>query len=300
MLTGNADPQLRKQIERRLTDVVNLLGSGNLAAVRSDFTDSGYEAATTLLAKVQIENAEFTHLTELLKRDSDRRYEVRDIHVHAVMNGTSGDPNQYLVFILDRDGRIDDMLFSMEPWNYRDVKALGKQLNDMPLCERIINFLEIYRTAYNRKDLSYLRQVYSEDALIIVGHDLHPKPDAQSDSEILRTAKWNSERFEFLAYSKSQYLSHLANVFKQNSFVRVEFDSIKIEQKNDIPHWYGVNLKQHWYSSNYSDTGYIFLMLNFSNPNEPEIRVRCWQPRPFDDGKLPSVSDFIVVDVGNK
>ena len=44
------------------------------------------------------------------------------------------------------------------------------------------------------------------------------------------------------------------------------------------PQVYGVNLKQSWTSSNYSDQGYLFLMIDFRDEKKPVIHVRSWQP----------------------
>jgi len=296
LIVDGSDSETCRRVGERLTEVVNALETGHLESVRGDFTQAGYEAGTALLAKVRIENAEFTHRTRILQRPAEHLLEVRDIHVRVAMEGTRGDPNQFMVFRLTQDALlIEDMLFSVEAWHYRELIEKGRDLKDLPLRQRIVNFLEIFRTAYNRKDLSYLNKVYSDDALIIVGRVLQQKPEGEKVSEMLHHTKWNSKRIEFLRLSKEEYLGRLANIFQQNAFVRVEFDSIRIEQRENFPQLYGVNVKQRWYSSTYADTGYVFLMMDFETPEEPLIRVRCWQPEPFDDGSLPSVRDFIVV-----
>ena len=52
-------------------------------------------------------------------------------------------------------------------------------------------------------------------------------------------------------------------------------------------HIFGVTLKQHWNSSNYSDVGYLFLMINFEDEMNPSIQVRTWQPDKYNGKPLP-------------
>ena len=62
---------------------------------------------------------------------------------------------------------------------------------------------------------------------------------------------------------------------------------------------YGVQLKQGWNSSTYSDEGYLFLMIDFTNPKEPIIHVRAWQPEKFEDGSTITIFDFEIVEASD-
>ena len=41
---------------------------------------------------------------------------------------------------------------------------------------------------------------------------------------------------------------------------------------------FGINLRQDYFSSTYSDTGFLFLLVNVSDPELPLIQYRTWQP----------------------
>ena len=43
---------------------------------------------------------------------------------------------------------------------------------------------------------------------------------------------------------------------------------------------YGIQLSQEYYSSNYSDKGYLFLMVDLTDHTQPVIHVRTWQTEP--------------------
>ena len=85
-------------------------------------------------------------------------------------------------------------------------------------------------------------------------------------------------------------------MFKTNSFIKINFDNIEIIRHPKHEKIYGVTLKQRWNSSNYSDEGYLFLMFDFKNFERPIIRIRSWQPEPFEDGKIVSLGDFYIIE----
>ena len=53
-----------------------------------------------------------------------------------------------------------------------------------------------------------------------------------------------------------------------------------------------MQIKQNYYSSNYADQGYLFLMIDLGNKTEPKIYVRSWQPEKNSDGSIIGINDF--------
>ena len=51
------------------------------------------------------------------------------------------------------------------------------------------------------------------------------------------------------------------------------------------PEIYGVTFKQHWNTTRYSDVGYVFLLIDFQDEENPIIHVRTWQPEKYANGK---------------
>ena len=47
-----------------------------------------------------------------------------------------------------------------------------------------------------------------------------------------------------------------------------------------------------YFSTNYADKGYLFLMVDLRNPKEPIIHVRTWQPEKDPNGKVFGIEDF--------
>ena len=117
-----------------------------------------------------------------------------------------------------------------------------------------------------------------------------------SDFDYLKSSYLSEDKIEFIRLSKNEYLKRLKKVFEKNDFVRIQFDEISIQRHPQFDNIYGVQLKQRWHSSTYSDEGYLFLMIDFMDPQEPIIHVRAWQPEKFSDGSTINIYDFEIVE----
>ena len=134
----------------------------------------------------------------------------------------------------------------------------------------ILNYCEHFRTAYTTKDIDFLRQVFSDKALIIVGNVV--KPIANDD-------KCQAEsRVTFAIHSKRDYLARLSKVFAANQKIDVRFSGFRILRHPTMDGIYGVTLRQQYKSDRYSDDGYLFLLWDFRDKSMPLIHVRTWQP----------------------
>lgn len=288
---------LAQSVETRLAAVLGLLETGDLTPAREAFTANGLDAAAELLEQVRMRNTRAAHETRLLRLPGAGGYEVRDIRVQVEMGATPGSPYQSLVFTLTDDGRIDGLRFAMERRFYQDLARDGEQLRDFVQRQQIVQCVELFRTAYNRRDLKYIERIFSNDALIIVGRVLQERPDLPTQDGRLENSLLSRDRIEFIRRSKGEYLDALRQVFRRNDFLKVEFDSLRVVRDLQDSQLYGVTLKQRWTSSTYSDTGYVFLLLDFADPDYPLLHVRSWQPERFDDGSIISLQDFEIIRV---
>ena len=292
VITEGAPKEYREKIGIRLTKIVNALGNEKFGIIKKYTTSSGFEDIKKIVEETECYNVNPLYERRLISVDLDK-YEVRDIKVKVNMNKTRGNPFQYLVFTIDHNNKIEEARFAIERHHYQKVIKQGEKLQDFTRRQKILHFIEIFRTAYNRKDLEYLKKVYSEDALIIVGKVLKKK---KNSSDMLEGSSLPEKRIKFIKRSKKEYIKNLEKVFQINSFVKVNFEKIEINQHPKIDDIYGVTLKQKWKSSTYSDVGYLFLMVDFINPKKPVIHVRSWQPEIFPDGSVVSLGDFELIE----
>ena len=222
-------------------------------------------------------------------------YQVRNIPLIMMpIEGESKDVSwkkyQEGVFTLDKDGMVTDFHLALDADLYIKVMSSATEVDDFIRRQLILEYVERFRNAYCLKDMNFLEQVFSEDALIITG-----KVIKQVKSDVNRQSL-NNEKIVYSKQNKKQYLSNLARVFKNNKRINVLFDDIKVVKHPAKADFYGVTLKQGWSSDNYSDLGYVFLLWDFTNPDAPQIHVRTWQPDQFNNAPLPEEEIFSIDD----
>ena len=206
-------------------------------------------------------------------------YQVRGIPL--IVNAAYGGEElgyQEAVINFDKYGVITSIHYTINPELYTNLvgNLMGdKRYEVTDLRERmmILDYVEHFRTAYNQKDLKFLKQIFSEDALIITGRVVKVRKSeiGSSSPDVI----YNIQR-------KQEYLKSLEGVFKRSKYIKVSFDNVTIVDHPTIKGIYGVTVKQKWNSGTYSDEGYVFMVWDFRNPDAPQIHVRTWQPEYLD------------------
>lgn len=263
----------------------------NLERIKIFFTKYGFEEFNQLYKNTGFYSTIAQFKLNLLERPNGD-FIVRGIKVWILNRSSKTNRSEYLVFTINPKGLISDVRFSLEQYTYEKLIHYGSDTLDMAQRQSIIFFLEEYRTAYNKKDIEFIKNVFSDDAIIIVGDttandkkELEIKPSSSLD--------WKKT----LAYShKSEYVEKLKYIFERNSYISVKFYDIKIVRHPRYPNVYGVNVEQRWNSSHYSDVGYIFLLFEFDNDVTPIIRIRSWQTDKFEDGTVIGLGDFKIIN----
>ncbi len=296
---GDEAPAFKKQVEITLEKILlemNRLerGTGNPGSLRRSFSDDAFAIFEQYVLNNRATTARKNYSPQMIRRLGGAFYDVRSIAVRVDVGETLASDAQNLVFTFSREGQITSVRAVIPSQNYESVISFGTSAQDSLTRGMILDFMERFRMAYNIKDLKFLEQVYSDDALIIVGTVL--KVRGGSD-DFTRHSFLSPQKVKLLQVTKQQYLSGLKNyAFKSKSFLNVKFDEVKITSHVKIPRLYGVSCWQEWNSSAYSDRGYLFLMMDFRDSTEPTIHVRTWQPKSFDDGTYVGLYDFDVVE----
>lgn len=178
------------------------------------------------------------------------------------------------------------------PFYQEAAKVVSGKLEEKDAESRqmILNYVEHLRTSYTTKDIDFLEQLFSENALIIVGtmvHTSQQETNYLSPSQVIYNVK-----------SKRQYLDRLKQVFKANQSIDVQFSDFHIMRHPTTKGIYGVSLRQKYQSDIYSDDGYLFLLWDFRDETAPKIHVRTWQPRmqadhtPLPENKIFNINNF--------
>lgn len=199
---------------------------------------------------------------------------------------------QEAVVDFDHTGKIKDFRFSLDAQLAESMENCGGVV-EQERKMKILSYCERFRTAYNTKDIEFLRQIFSDDALIITG-----SVTMVSNAE----TPYSKMKVNYKKQNKQQYLSNLERAFKRNKWIDVKFSEIGdngegggcpgITRSKVNPNMYGVRLRQEWKSSSYSDTGYLFLLWDFAEEDRPVIHVRTWQPEYANGIKLEPDDDI--------
>jgi len=216
-------------------------------------------------------------------------YQVRNIPLMMKPTGErefGEDEYQEAVISFDKQGNVESFYLSISMNLYMNVIKSNLELTDLRRRQLILDYVEQFRTAYNQKDINFLNQVFSDDALIITGKVITTK----------HREGFTSQKIQYNKQSKEQYIKNLRGIFARNSYIKVTFDEIEVMRHPVNPNFYGVTLLQGWTSGKYHDDGYLFLLWDFTNENAPQIHVRTWQPDKIGGKILPKDEVFTLDD----
>ena len=207
-------------------------------------------------------------------------YQVRGIPVD-LKEADEKEKRQELAIDFLPNGKISNVSIAIEMHRYDQIMAEKESDIDYARRQIIVDFVENFRTAYNRRDMKLLTSVFRDKALIITGKVISEKPNSDMDRLTL-----NNNKVIYIKQTKQEYLQNLSNVFKITKFINVKFDDIEVVQHPKYDDIYGVTLKQYWHTDRYRDEGYLFLMIDFRDADKPLIQVRTWQPYKNKQGQV--------------
>lgn len=272
-----------RAVKASMNQIINAISQKRYDDVQKHFTPDGLDMFTRLIS---YGNAKIIGTPSYSVYQNSDRIIVRSIPMSfSFKNGTTKFVED-VVFTFNTDGKIESLAFSLDDTATRDV--LTKQAWPEHARMAIVEFLENYKTAFALERLDYIRTIFDENAVIIVGK-LAKAATAVSPEQQLT---YNNNIIVRTRLTKEQYLRNLERCFASNEFVNIRFannDIIKAGKGGEI---YGIQIKQDYYSANYGDTGYLFLLVDLNDPQAPMIKVRTWQPEPDPIDGLYDITHF--------
>lgn len=257
-----------------LTKVLYAIKSHEYDKVRTCFTEDGWDMFTRL---VRYGNARILNTKDCSFSQLRDNVIARSIQMSfSFKRGLRKDFVEDVVFTFDKDRKIDCIAFGLDHKAKQDIMKRGAWT---PVARQtIMQFLENYKTAYALKRLDYLKTIFDDDAVIIVGH-VAERIVADSHGKDMPTAIRTQKHISRVQYSKDQYLKNLEACFRSNEFVNIRFANNDVRKAKNGEE-YGIQIKQEYYSTNYGDQGYLYLQVDLEDPQKPIIKVRTWQPEP--------------------
>ena len=268
-----------------IESVVAAIKSGNYASAEGCFTEDGRDMYRRL---INYGNARIMgEPTCTYYRVGEHEVTCRSIPMSFSFRNNGRKFVEDVTFTFNREGKIDYLAFALDEKSTNDIlqHSMWSEYARKVLAE----FLENYKTAYALKRLDYIRSIFDDNAVIITGKVVTRQTSAYGEmgGEFL-----NNKYVQYTRQGKEQYMRNLERCFASNEYINIRFANNDIVKAGVGGEVYGIQIKQDYYSTNYGDTGYLFLMVDLNDPKQPVIKVRSWQPERDPNFGLIDLSHF--------
>lgn len=286
-----------KELAGIMTRVINAIKAKDYDSVSDCFSEDGLEMYKKLLNYGQarlLGDPQFSFYT------MGKRVVCRSIPMAFSFKNNRRKFVEDVTFTFDENKKIECVAFGLGSQAKTDIfnKGVGAWSDYAKMV--IATFLENYKTAFALKRLDYLESVFDDNATIITGHIIKKAPKVAMEGESFINS--NNKLIKYTRQTKSEYMRKLKMCFQSNQFINIRFADNDVVKMGAGGETYGIQIKQDYYSTNYGDHGYLFLMVDFNDPNNPSIKVRTWQPdrNPNINSNLPrSNRDWGIIGPGN-
>lgn len=286
-----------KELAGIMTRVINAIKVKDYDSVSDCFSEDGLEMYKKLLNYGQarlLGDPQFSFYT------MGKRVVCRSIPMAFSFKNNRRKFVEDVTFTFDENKKIECVAFGLGSQAKTDIfnKGVGAWSDYAKMV--IATFLENYKTAFALKRLDYLESVFDDNATIITGHIIKKAPKVAMEGESFINS--NNKLIKYTRQTKSEYMRKLKMCFQSNQFINIRFADNDVVKMGAGGETYGIQIKQDYYSTNYGDHGYLFLMVDFNDPDNPSIKVRTWQPdrNPNINSNLPrSNRDWGIIGPGN-
>lgn len=254
-----------------ITKVKDAISSKKYDSVEHLFTAEGLDVYQRL---IKYGKAKVVGASKIDVYQSGANVVARGIQMSfSFKNGTRKSFVEDIIFYLDENQKIDNITFGLGDTAENDILCKGVWNEQARFA--IMNFLENYQTAYALKRMDYISTIFDDDAVIITGKVVRVPRRFGPENQGVRAS---DKIIKYNRYSKDSYLKHLKNSFDSKEYINLRFADNEVRKLGKGGEVYAIQISQEYYSSNYGDKGYLFLMVDINDPQNPIIKVRTWQP----------------------
>ena len=209
----------------------------------------------------------------------------------AVTTGRKNTFVEDVAFTLNAENKICNVAFGMGKVAENDILCKYAPGWKDETRELIMEFMESYKTAYCLKRIDYIRDIFADDAVIIIGNVARRQARKAEDRNV---SVGGQEVIRYNRYTKDQYLKNLERCFQRNEFINIRFSHNEVQwlEKYDKEELFAIQIGQEYNSTTYADKGYLFLLVDMTDHDAPQIKIRTWQPNEVAMEKLYNAGDF--------
>ncbi len=256
--------------EKIVQEVCKGITDGTDKSVSEYFTPDGYDIFNRL---IRYGNARVLSFDDMTFYELGNEVYARSVPMVFSFKGNRRQFVENVVFTFNEDKKICNLSFSIDKETVQGIVNQSSWSKEAKMI--LISFLENYKTAYALKRLDYISSVFDDDALIITGR-------------VLRNVKgpneYRNNRYVTLTrQSKANYIKNLGRVFASQEYINLQFSDCEVMKLGKGEQLFGIKIRQEYFSKTYSDTGYLFILVDLRDYTKPVIHVRTWQDEPDKD-----------------
>lgn len=266
-----AEASLSENYSKVVERIITTIKAKDYAQVKDCFTEDGYNMFTRLInygTATVLGNPEL-HFYQLSGRTI-----CRSVPMKFSFKNNNRSFVEDVTFTFNDSGLIESIAFGLDKAARDDIFNRDAAGWSDSVRMVIATFLENYKTAFALKRADYIKSIFDDDAIIIVGHVIRKAQHTAENDKYL-----DNEVVKLTRLSKEEYIRNVERSFKSNQFINIRFADNDVKKMGVGADTYGIQIHQDYYSSSYADTGYLFLMVDLNDPDQPCIKVRTWQPK---------------------
>lgn len=164
-----------------------------------------------------------------------------------------------LVFLLNSKGLIESVTYALDTEIVNAVQSHENWPSESQLA--VINFMEEYMTAYAIKEIDSITGAIDQCI--------------------------------FLPGQRSEFQDFIQGFIKSSlmaDFINVSLADVNVTKYPHGGEVYGMQFKLNYFTSNYNDSGYQFILIDVNNPSAVQICASFWQNEPDPETGLFDMS----------
>jgi hypothetical protein len=289
-VNGNKDMSLQQMAETPVDlvqAVVNYISSGQKTKIEDMFTSQGYTQFKKVLSygKVKIHPG----AQEINTYQMGSQQMVRSIPLEIELKDKNRKILKEDISLILENNKVAWVNFTTNDQYINESLAKGAKLGDQAERLKSIQFLEYYKTMFALKETDRIADIFADSALIFIGYVKAKAPVDKRLSDVINK-ELKKEEIAVQKLSKDEYIDRIRKIFNSNTAINLNFSDVQIAKRSRDKAIYMVQLKQDYYSSNYSDKGYLVLFYDLTDTDNPQIFFRYWQPSKMQPEELEQVN----------
>ncbi|MCD4697463.1 MAG: LPP20 family lipoprotein [Bacteroidales bacterium] len=276
-----------RKIRKNVVKIIEAIDQNNYIGLDEYFTPNGMQVFNQLIKRSSVKILPNDKAPNMISMGD--KTVVRSVPMKLSYHNNQRSFIEQVVFTFNQEQKVETISFAISDKAIEDIVSRSERFGTIEDKYELINFMEHYKTAYCLKRLDFIEKIFADNALIIVGSIVK---EAEPIDGMYN--KLGANKVKYIELDKEEYIERLRMVFGSNEFVNIHFEENIVNKVNGEDKIFGIQIKQDYYSTNYADKGYLFLMIDLNDSINPKIYVRTWQPEKNADGSIFGLNDFEI------